>query len=1295
MAHPSVWTPEPFFYAFGNVPPVNLLQDLAPEDPARVLQLGCGDPRNILFSVWSVVGGGMKGGDARLDLDVTCNDYDPGVLSRNILLLSLLSNPPSTPQTTRQIWSLFYHIYIDPPTHTLLLTHLTTLLDAAETLEKWNQSPHGAFLRFCSRKTFEQVKGLWVKYRSSSGWSGERLREIRERFGKEVEGERRRDVNVVNIFRSCGPMFKEGAHLVHEGYERFWEKGVAFWDSETAEASTIPNPTMYFCFRGDRFNLHYGSDPIFGYHIAALLIPCKGLDHLADTSAKGTEKFSRVAEFAFSQFEEWGKAWRIARGGVKVRFMCSESLAFCRALDDFAMTGERETGHYVGSFSFDAIELDGNLDEVPVTTFNVIDTSNLTDHSGLINVLAVAAPLLSHSPDSVLYTETLVNDGTTDPIDQFRRRMMGDVSAMSLIMGVTPVAYVSGFASHSTSHELITQVLQMGRKGYAAQYHDRIAWKRCWLADGAAVGLGYGDVGDRPMGIDARQLATYLYNTFLAMFADDGVADAETMRLLLKDPTVIRRVSLVHYVRKSFVQLLKLVRRRFMADWLHIIDDLTSMIEMNKTLILGMNYYQDMCAHLFMTDLYSADLLRPSDNRLSPIKVTDHILRHWPTPLPFLVCITLIVPRKHLTVLNDPAARRGVHIIQCELHSQLGLNYFSDIQAVFGEVRVEGRDDQTSVIVSLDPLEFSGRTSKLVVSFWVPAWILTLAREAEMGCSLNVRQTLNSQMALAKTLGPYMRLFDTTFADKRSVIISRERPGCRGQIGKIMRASKAFVTSPSIPLKQATSITSFVKKVETPREVTVNPVSVVLDSEARKVVFLGVKIEFGGDVRGWLAAGGVVRVRQVGTPCCVEVLLEGWREGVVMVAFPYPVDGGCAKLRIARKSGYVEVLVPVAGHKLAGGFPAHSRFPLVLLKTAGSNPRVFPSPWNIHRVNLDRLPLLQIWGTSPDQAKTGIRPLLRSAREKLSHVSAHLNMAFTERERAMKSLDFDDYSGTDVFVDVKESIAHLFARYLGIGDDGLQTSLFALDNPDENGVYAILFVSGVRLDVAAGTFVLDACVLPLTVPLIMKHQTAIAALHQSGSMMRVVTRGEEVKAWKELFPVFVERCRTWSHLDRCEYKEKRKIPLSYQTGVSPICSCSHGRSTDAMGKVALWKPFEKVASRAAVSLMFSPSFLEFSNGGLAKLVEKSMAGLGGRSSTLSMQDRVAAASALASRVVDGGRDGGGERKKTGDGGEKPVAGCFACGKVGEVMRCGRCKSVSYCSQTCQRNDWKIHKAICK
>ena len=53
MAHPLVWQGKYYLYAIGNTSAVCLTRDIPPEEPANILLLGCGDPRNVLYTIFS------------------------------------------------------------------------------------------------------------------------------------------------------------------------------------------------------------------------------------------------------------------------------------------------------------------------------------------------------------------------------------------------------------------------------------------------------------------------------------------------------------------------------------------------------------------------------------------------------------------------------------------------------------------------------------------------------------------------------------------------------------------------------------------------------------------------------------------------------------------------------------------------------------------------------------------------------------------------------------------------------------------------------------------------------------------------------------------------------------------------------------------------------------------------------------------------------------------------------------------------------------------------------------------
>lgn len=98
---------------------------------------------------------------------------------------------------------------------------------------------------------------------------------------------------------------------------------------------------------------------------------------------------------------------------MKLRFCVADALCFGYTLQDRHATGSARTAfcYRARHVSMDPLELveddyaaEGNA---PVS-FNVIDTSNLLDHVGGLNLLVAASPLLNGDPSSTLYTESLI-----------------------------------------------------------------------------------------------------------------------------------------------------------------------------------------------------------------------------------------------------------------------------------------------------------------------------------------------------------------------------------------------------------------------------------------------------------------------------------------------------------------------------------------------------------------------------------------------------------------------------------------------------------------------------------------------------------------------------------------------------------------------------------------------------------------------------------------------------------------------------------------------------------------------
>jgi hypothetical protein len=82
------------FYPIGNTPAVSLIEDLPNEEDADILLLGCGDMRNILFTLYSdsartcfrmirpctIMKLLLTDQSGQRRLDFTCCDLEPAVL---------------------------------------------------------------------------------------------------------------------------------------------------------------------------------------------------------------------------------------------------------------------------------------------------------------------------------------------------------------------------------------------------------------------------------------------------------------------------------------------------------------------------------------------------------------------------------------------------------------------------------------------------------------------------------------------------------------------------------------------------------------------------------------------------------------------------------------------------------------------------------------------------------------------------------------------------------------------------------------------------------------------------------------------------------------------------------------------------------------------------------------------------------------------------------------------------------------------------------------------------------------
>ena len=300
---------------------------------------------------------------------------------------------------------------------------------------------------------------------------------------------------------------------------------------------------------------------------------------------------------------------------------------------------------------------------------------------------------------------------------------------------------------------------------------------------------------------------------------------------------------------------------------------------------------------------------------------------------------------------------------------------------------------------------------------------------------------------------------------------------------------------------------------------------------------------------------------------------------------------------------------------------------------------------NIHYLNLNRLPALQ----------------LSMKHEKLQWISLHLGLTLSDKEKIARESPTQD---PGPFVSLKESIAAVFIRWSGAEKESeVGRSRFlplGLYNPARGiGIYALIFVNDIRLDLASHTIVADACIIPLTQQNLDKLSPALQRLAGRG-LTQIATLDEETRLWKILLPALSERCRTWKHLSTCEYLLKGIPACMEGFEESPLCSCGKGKDLGNFGTRPEWKEFHSEATRIALSPLFSSSINKMRP---------------------PMKTDVETASSS---------------KSSSETSKSLTHWCANCSGPGQptLLSCSACKQIKYCSRTCQKSHWKTHKSHC-
>ena len=977
-----------------------------------------------------------------------------------------------------------------------------------------------------------------------------------EKKARDAIAKRSREIgssSSIHGVRSAGPFWIDALETMAHAYREYWRTGVAGGIAADvadlgANGQGFVNPMFAFSSApaGD-YAVHYGTEPLLGFPLAQAFHSQK-----LSGSRKRADIVKEIVKAAKTALKDWCSSFKkyVDNKHVSVRLIDGDASTLSHELLlELAVDGKHEPRAYIKPWSSRPLLLDGYISPTAspdpnVEAFDVIDTSNLCDHIGLINMLTATTPLLRKNPSAVLYTETLLV--ASENAHEILSTVLGvDVATFSLMIGLAPVGLLSGVTLEAVANEMAMFTFAQ-TTGNKRQCRMRIPWRTLESADQlTAQSLDLATQDALQVCYEPQALAESLFNIYTAMFAHENLAKLTEMakRMTISSYST----DMERYTRAAVVALLRLIKARVVVDWDRTMQILIGMLESDRSLIIGSNSLQELFMHLHCFGLWTSDVLRKGPREVGDIssltirsKSNDNGLLAEET-VPAIVHLIFAVPRKALRVFTgrsvDVAGTPALHVSVCQTAPAFAYeNIFSSFHSFFGQLVMDG-PNPGEPIVREDEVGWMG-SADLIISCPVPAFGLLIGPRDGIRIFLSIKPSPSTVATFQQDLGLQLRVYET---DLNCVEICRDAPklGSRDFIAaqrrwvEVASSHGKILSRSTVKISTDSATTQLQQHLDFPQDSTENRA---------------------------LANGSVVKVVEASPS---TVILHVGDNISRTLYFPFHVQGSLAKIRVARKSSWVEVSVPIHTAPSADSFDSWTQ--LLLLK---GQPPVL---WSIPKINL------------------AIQPKIDFRRgADSSWVTTFLGPSVSDSERALGALN--QATTSSPMYDLKQSLGTMFASFAGLNPQS-PSPLKVFQLTREKSCHTIIFASALRHDLDLGSIVLDAWVVPLTISRVHELRNALRLLVQKQPLGIVLSREESI-LWKRLLPALAERCRTWSHKSSCEYL-LGGAPLSTADEKPSICSCGQGKVPPDFAKEDKeWKPFAKYATQIAIAPIFPVPYVE-------------------------------------------------------------------------------------------------------
>ena len=386
------------------------------------------------------------------------------IKARSLMLLTILLDDhrdEEIPYT--KIWNMFHDFYIDKDCMDMISVQFEKLIKFSVDMNTWTNSPYANILKIINTETLHLLHIIWNQYAKMASTdpsvdSHFRL-SVKNLFTKYYGDEK---PWVSPLTWSFGIFGAHTQAIARHHMTQFWKTGVA--DIQNIPERVYCNPLfIYSASAKDKFAVNHLSNPLTAYHLSTAfsnLTPDSSSQAQMNYDNPATLKSntSKVVESAKTQFKDWCETFRCfvkdcSNGKLVIRFIAADPFAFCFALQKRNPEGHVELPtNYSTTWSGVPLELDAPGAKGIPMSFNVIDTADVVNHQGCIELFVSIVPLMEVSPVSTIQMETTIP--WTEEIDLLRQLLSDVVLPMCHIFDVAPIAFLTGVSTRGLLQDL-------------------------------------------------------------------------------------------------------------------------------------------------------------------------------------------------------------------------------------------------------------------------------------------------------------------------------------------------------------------------------------------------------------------------------------------------------------------------------------------------------------------------------------------------------------------------------------------------------------------------------------------------------------------------------------------------------------------------------------------------------------------------------------------------------------------------------------------------------------------------